>query len=614
MATSFNTLILGAALLGTSVNATPTLDFDATVNQCIIDMTPECFDPLLAEFSKQVAAMTDARNSDGYAPIPAAILLKAGMPKRAEKMTRKISDPDKRKEMLGYIGNAYAYAGQIEEARRILGEIEAPQNRAELIVAIADYELIDADVDPTVKQLVDLMDPEFVDLTFSEIARTLIERGQLQKAGRIAEFIFDPSLHAHVMAFLSREFAVSGDVARAITHLKLIRDPDFKVLPWGEVGIALHEQGYEIEAKQLFDEATAMAIGLPPEDPAKEGHLHTIANYLISGDHVDDALSIAAHVTKPEVRANLFYRLGVHHSDKGEVKPALEFFDTAVSAATSGGNPYQQYGTLREIAINLAKIGEVDAALSVARKIADANPQGSTVKSVGDTVLHKGDIARAEAIYASIGHLDLRAVSLIEFSRFLVSEGDAEKAMSILEALETTLLSTSLNPDSSMEDKYLRGSSISSLSRAYVDQGDLISGLRVAMTIEATDQRLWTVIPVYSHAVEAKDDALSDKIEEILFTELQAHPNPGNVLSLLNFIATHPANLEHIETHKKFAGLLDDDQSKSLLFSAIFENLTVNENYILANEVYGLIPDQSIREVALVEFLKRKIEHILMAK
>lgn len=605
-----NAIFLGTALLAASATTALPFEFQPDVNKCVVDVQPQCFDPLLAELSERIASLKDDQFRDNYVAIPTVFLLKANLPGRAEDISKKIEDPNKRAEMLGYIGSAYARAGLIDDAYRILGDTEDPQTRAMLIVTIASFELRDGDVDQTMPSIIDLMDPEFVDSTFAEIAIALIDRGQLNKASRIAEFIFDPRQQAYAFARLSREYAKVGNVPKAISHLNLMRDPSIQVLAWGDVGFTLHDRGYETEAKHLYDEAVALATGRDPDDSGKDAQLESIAHHLIKSSHADDALPIIELVQNPEVRAYLFQRIGSHYAEKGEIVEALKYFEIAVPTAISGDDKYRKYATLSQIAISLAKIGQVSRALSVASSIQEANIEGSALKSIGDKLLEQGDIARADEIFTSIDHPDLRAVALIGFSKFLDSEGVGQKANAILTNLEATLAAAPVEASDFQDGIYLRGSSFSILSGAFVDRGDLSSGLRVALTIEETDQQLWTLIPIFGAAVEAGDDVLAGKLSETLFAELQAHPKPGNVLSVLSYIATLPANLQNIESHKKYASLLDDSRSRSLLFSGIFENLTMTENLALAYQVLELIPENSFRDAALIELLKRRIERI----
>lgn len=603
-------IALIAALLGTSATAALSLGLSPRVNQCIVEPDPLCFEPLLAELSERIASLEDGRVFDGYAPIPAAILLKARLPERAEEMSGNITEPDKRRELLTYVGGAYAHNGQFEDALRVLGELEAPQDRAQLIVEIATFSLRDAEVEPTMAPLIDLMDPELVDLVFAEIAGGLIGEGRLQKAGKIATYIFDSDLHAHAIARLSREYARRDDVANALSQLKLLRAPNSAVLARGEVGITLHERGHTAQAKQIFDDTAAMVMKRPADDPTRQDDLQTIAFYLMSSAYFDEALTVIQQVTKPEFRANLHFRLGAHLADTGQITTAVEHLEAAVAVAVSGGERYAQYGTLREIAVTLAEIGKVELATSVAHQIDVSNIAGGTIKSIGDVVLCKGDIAGAERLYASIEHPDLRATGLIEFSAYLAESGNLQKAAIILQEVEAALAKSPIDPNELQDGNYLRGSSIAGLSRAYANQADLNSALRVARTLKDTNQRLWTLIPIYGSAVEAHDARMADELLDLMFTELQAHPKPGDVLSLMSYLSTHPSNIENIAVHKKFAALLKDDQSKSLLFNGIFEMLTMNEKYVLADQVHALIPDQTFRNVAIIELLKRRIGRI----
>lgn len=600
-------LLLSATLLGTSSGAALAFGFDAPVNQCIVDPEPECFDILFAELSKRVDALIDAR---GYAPIPAAILLKAERPRRAEIAIAKIKDPARRKEMLVYIGNAYARAGQIDDAYRILKDIKAPQIRAILIATIASVQLRDGDIESTLAPIIELMDVEFIDPTLSDIARMLADSGHLHRASRIAEAIFDARLQAHALGHVSRGFAKAGDVAMAVAHARLIRDRGLQVLVRGEVGFTLHQRGYKAEAMQLYRDAAALVSALKPDDPARDERLESIAHYLIKSGHATAAVALIDRINAPGTRGNLYQRLGHFHAVQGEKEAALRYLGAAVSAASGEKDQYRRYSILREAAMSFAKVGAVDAALSVAQSIQDANIRGGTIKTIGNVLLENGDIARAEQIYLSIDQMDLRAVAVIGFAGFLEAAGQGEEADAHLQALEAALRDAPVRASDMQDGQYLRGSSLASLSRAYSDRGNLKGSLRVALTLEKPDQRLWTLIPIFGAAMDAGDHALADRLNDILFAELKAHPNPRNTLSLIIFLTTFPTNLENIELHRTYAGLLPDDRSKSLLFSAIFEALTQSENYRLAVPVQQLIPEQPLREVATIDLLKRKIESI----
>ncbi len=610
MPKTLNAIVLGVVLMGTTAPAALSFEFGPAINQCIIDMHQDCFDTLFDEFSARVAALEDTTLRDGYAAVPTAILLKAGMTNRAENTARKINDPAKRMELLAHVGNSYARGGQVEEAYRLLAEIELPYARSLLITEIALIELIDGDITSKLPGLIDLMVPDFVDSTFAEIALGLVKAGQLHKATEIAPLIFDAQQQAHAFGHIARAFAKAGDVAMASAQLDLIRDPDFQILARGEVGLTLHEDGNVLEAKRIYDKAATFAIELSADDPAKNERLERIAYYLIKSGYSDDALSLIALVQKSEVKAALFYQLGQAYLSRGDTEQALDHLQRAVLATTRDLDHYKYYATLRETAVTFAKAGDVDTALAVAERLQEINLVSAAVKAIGDVVLKAGDDVRAQNIYASITHLDIRVAALVEFSKRLDQEGQNEQATRILSGLETMLVATPVQPDAYQDGNHLRGSSFASVSRAYVDRGALRAGLRLALAIEDTDQRLWTVIPILGAAIDASDDMLADEISNMLFSELQSHPRPGNVQSVLAFLTTLPQNLENIDSHKRYATLLTDDVSKTLLYNAVFENLTANEKYVAANEVLNLMPDASLKQVAIIELLKRRIEQI----
>ena len=610
MPKSLTAILLGAALMGTTAPAALSFGFETAINQCIVDTQQDCFDTLFAELSDRIAALEDTTARDGYAPIPTALLLKAGMTHRAEAAARKIEDPAKRMELLAHVGNSYARAGQVEEAYRLLAEIEFPYERSFLITEIALIELLDSDIETKLPSLIELMVPEFVDATFTEIARGLSDAGQLKKASEIAPLIFDPQQQAYVLGHVARAFAKDGDVAMASSQLDLIRDPDFQVLGRGEVGFALHMRGDTQEAKRVYDQIVAIVTGLDPDDPAKDERIEHVVYYLIKSGHFDSVLPLIDLAKRPEVKASLYYQLGHAHVQLGETQQALDYLHRAVSIAKRDLDRYKYYTTLRETAVSFAKAGEVDIALSVAKHLQEINLVGAATKAVGDVVLKAGDRARAQTIYASIAHLEIRTVALVEFSKRLDEDGQNEQAARTLNGLETMLAATSAEPDAYQDGNFLRGSSIASVSRAYVNRGALRDGLRLAVTIEDTDQRLWAVIPIMGAAIDARDDKLAKEINEMLYAELQAHPNPGNVQSVLAYLTTLPQNLENIDSHKRYAKLLTDDVSKTLLYNAVFENLTVNGKYVVANDVLNLMPDASLKQVAIIELLKRRIEKI----
>ena len=129
--------------------------------------------------------------------------------------------------------------------------------------------------------------------------------------------------------------------------------------------------------------------------------------------------------------------------------------------------------------------------------------------------------------------------------------------------------------------------------------------------ISNPDQKLWTLIPIYGAALEADELLIAEELHVRLMADLRAHPIQGNLNSLVHFLATQPANLENIERHQAYAAMLEDDMSKSLFYNALFETLMWSESYVMADQIHALIPDKSIRDIAIIELLKGRLQRII---
>lgn len=570
-----------------------------TIEECAETPKPACLDLLFGELNSQIMNIKDNDTREGYSTMPTALFLRAGKLKQAEEAAENIENPDKRDQMLGHVGVSYATDERIDDARQILTMLKSPYEKSLLIAAISFSDMKSGDVTSHLNSLKSQLAPEFAEKTLADIARMLINNGQYDDGVEVTAAISDPRLQSHLFALVAHKFASVGQVQKSFLSLDRIKDPELKIMAMGGTGTEFQENGYLKEAKVVYHAALDSISMLNAGDPAKNQRLDSIVRYLIGSGYISEAEDAVNQIKQPSSQADLFHRIGLHYADKHELQKMGKYFDISASISDEVSDPYRQLRPLHFMAVRLAKEGEVTKALEFSNQIMDLNGRSNTVSAIGNIILEGQNLKLAEQIYSSIEHVDIRTLSLVRLAKFLIESGEVKPADELLAELRAILAEAPIISSDLQDGVLLRGSTVSSLSSAYIERGDFTAGRQIAETITDPDQRISQLITIFGHAVESHQNEFVDSLNNVIYTELQTHPRAGNVLPLISYLATHSSNMENIELHRKFSTLLKDERSKSLLYSGISQHLAINGNHKLALQFSTQISDPSILQAQL---------------
>jgi hypothetical protein len=302
----------------------------------------------------------------------AAELARAGKQEEATALARSQPDPKSMAQVLAAAAEEIARSGEPERvavAARLAEEIArtgqgpydadgAVRRIAEAMAATGQYEAA-AGAAWLIKEGFNRWQ------TFSEIARSATGAGHLDQAERAARSITDPADLAEALA------AIAAGLARAGDHQR---------------------------ASAIASRAEAVARSFTPEE--QERALAEIAAMLAAAQRFELALSIAGWISDPGERVRTLTAITKELAAAGQLAEAKDVIGTAELAASSipAGFPDGQSIALINVTDGLGAAGHHDHAEATARSIADPQSQVDALAAVAAGLARAGERERAVTV------------------------------------------------------------------------------------------------------------------------------------------------------------------------------------------------------------------------
>jgi tetratricopeptide (TPR) repeat protein len=381
------------------------------------------------------------------------------------------------------------------------------------------------------------------------IAAAQAATGDLDGAFKTTELI-DVDDRDRALAGIAEVQTEAGNFAGALQTLSRIGDD------WTEA-----ETGHEIalaqaDAGKLVDAGTTVRL-IRNESYANFAR-RAIADHQVKAGDVDGALETLRGIPRPGSRIVAYFGIVNALADLGKMDEARRILDRELRPAVEIDDPAQRAIALRSLAVGLARIGEIEEALGIARGLDDPRERAYALQAIaeihaeagdrpaalglldeaatsaksaaapdqGDAILSHaaegysdiGDFDRAAAIAATVEDAGRRTQLFIEIGRQAASAGQPNLARQNFDA---AWQSAGLPPDDI--DRSLAAGAV---IRARARTGDIEGALRLAHAMEnPLDMRAALADIAETQAAAGDFDAALATANDIVNEEARADPD-----------------------------------------------------------------------------------------
>jgi tetratricopeptide (TPR) repeat protein len=440
----------------------------------------------------------------------------------AETLARSVTDSSQRASALTAAAEAAATAGDPDRARLLIDDAEAParsvtdeQTRnwrlAELATAVANtgdlnraeaflhsvtgWELAstlrswsEAAAEAGDLERAEIVARSIADLSqqapaLEELSEAVARSGDLDRAEIIADSIVQSPARASALASAARAAAEAGNFDRArllaekaeATARSAATEKQYQAAELASAACALAEAGHTSQARTLAEstETIIRSISQIPDESDQKWALASAARAAAAAGDPDKAEAVARLIGSEEYRASVLASLAQAAIETGDLDRATRLIgEVEKTFAPFDGN--EGAWLMEPVAATVARTGNLDRAISIARSVMESSRRASALASVAQVAAgvqelslaraliteaediirsvepdeldwprqalsaalgSVGEMERAESTARSISHLHVQDRALEELTRLASEQGDLDKAESIARSM-----------------------------------------------------------------------------------------------------------------------------------------------------------------------------------
>ena len=300
------------------------------------------------------------------------------------------------------IVRALAWVGQTNNAIKLTGQIKESEKRAEALVEVAGALARKGQIDEALDVADRIEYPREHVRALVEVAGALTRVGKVDWAQRVVkdaasvteqvEYSWE---RAETLAEMADALARTGQFNRAVEMVKRIERPEERGRLLAKMADALIEMG-QTDSASLLAKTAARMVGL--NDPRI---LMDVAGVLARVGEVDGALRVAGYAERVAERI-------------GETSLRAE--------------------ALADVVVTLAKMGQADRALGIAKQIENFEERARALAGVAGALARAGAIDEAREIVTMINEPSSRSRAQSAIIKALVRKGSSNEAVDMLRA------------------------------------------------------------------------------------------------------------------------------------------------------------------------------------
>ena len=298
------------------------------------------------------------------------------------------------------IVRALAWVGQTDNAIKLTGQIKESEKRAEALVEVAGALARKGQIDEALDVADRIEYPREHVRALVEVAGALTRVGKVDWAQRVVkdaasvteqvEYSWE---RAETLAEMADALARTGQFNRAVEMVKRIERPEERGRLLAKMADALIEMG-QTDSASLLAKTAARMVGL--NDPRI---LMDVAGVLARVGEVDGALRVAGYAERVAERI-------------GEASLRAE--------------------ALADVVVTLAKMGQADRALGIAKQIENFEERARALAGVAGALARAGAIDEAREIVTMINEPSSRSRAQSAIIKALVGKGSSNEAVNML--------------------------------------------------------------------------------------------------------------------------------------------------------------------------------------
>ena len=398
----------------------------------------------------------------------------------AESLARTIAKPDDQAEALTALVMALAQSGELDRAQNLattISDQERPYDderwidhrseaRARLAVSIAQS----GDLDRAIELANTITNEMSLAQAAAGLTSVAVQSGDLARAARLSEATAVLALRVgypyseEIEAQLAVAAAQAGDIGRAEALIGEIIDEVDRSDPLKALVTAVAQTG---------DLDWAIAIARTEQDPRCRGRaLAELAVFVAKAGDLDLGETLARSAGGPDDRLDALTKLVGAAGRIGGPGWTARLVAEAEGLARDKDSGLGQEYALTNLAVAIARTGDLDRAEALAFSISDADPLARTraMMKLGPAVAEAGDPARAEALVRTITDPGLLTRTLTELIPVVAQAGSPEQAEAIARSLT---------------DPFSQAQALTDLAYAVAQAGDNERAARLSADAEA---------------------------------------------------------------------------------------------------------------------------------